>query len=83
MLLRSFYVYVKGWVTETSTVIGRGLKPLAYRASRIKKPVTQTGPTALKHASGHRASANDEPCCFCNISMHARSTRGMFTQILL
>ena len=37
-------------------------------ASRILKPVARTGPTALKHPSGHRASANVEPCCIFSAS---------------
>ena len=50
---------------EMSTVVSRGLKPLAHQASNILKPVAQTGLTVLKHALGHRASANVEPCYAC------------------
>ena len=40
------------------------LKPVAHChwASRILKLVARIGRTALKHVSGHRASANVEPC---------------------
>ena len=35
---------------------------MAHRASKMLKPVAQTGPTALKHALGHQASANFQTC---------------------
>ena len=44
MLIRSFCVSVKGQVTETSTVVSRGLKPLAdTRPLELKKTVARTG----------------------------------------